>query len=137
MRYLLDTNTCIELINGDPVTMRLFREADRKEDLICMSSIVEFELAFGIANSDSKHRARNSRKLEFFLSFPFEKLSFDSEDASTAGFIRSLLKSKATPIGAYDLLLAAQGVTKSCTVVTDNQREFERVPDLQLANWKS
>lgn len=102
--------------------------------LLMISSITVFELEYGAAKSQQKDRTR--AQLALFLS-AFTILPFDTEDAIVAGRIRGELAKKGTPIGPYDLQIAAQGISRKLTVVTHNIDEFSRVPNLQVEDWVS
>jgi tRNA(fMet)-specific endonuclease VapC len=79
--------------------------------------------------------ATNKARVETFLVGPFTILDFDADDAGVAGLLRAKLEKQGQPIGAYDLLIAAQGVRHGMTVVTNNLKEFKRVPGLSLEDW--
>src|SRR5438094_435240 len=107
MTYLLDTNACIALVNGVPKAVRRrLQRAIRKEATIVVSSIVAFELWYGVAKS--QQREANTRRLEAFLAGPVEWTVFDDDDAREAGKVRSELEAAGKPIGAYDVLIAGQ-----------------------------
>lgn len=132
--YLLDTNACIVLINGTEATVRRrFRRALGKNDLILLSSIVAFELWYGVGKSQQKER--NAQRLEAFFAGPLEWSEFDEEDAREAGTVRAELESVGKPIGAYDVLLAGQARRRGATLVTSDAREFGRVRDLKWEDW--
>lgn len=102
--YLLDTNTCIALINGTPNQVRRrFQRAVAKNSVILLSSVVAFELWYGVAKS--QRRERNTQRLEAFLAGPLEWTLFDDEDARAAGTVRAKLETAGKPIGAHDVLL--------------------------------
>ena len=132
---LLDTSVCVEIIRGKNfnIDAHFQRTMERGNARLMLSSIVEHELLFGIENGGEENREKNTRKLNSFLKFPFERLAFDNDDARLAALIRHRLKSKS--LGAYDLLIASQAVSKDLTLVTGNVREFSRVQDLDLVNW--
>lgn len=129
--YLLDTNICIYAIKNiyPNLTNRLFSH-DPSE--LFISSITVFELEYGAAKSRWGERTR--QKLAMFLA-PFHILPFDSDDAVIAGRLRAYLMQQGSPIGPYDIQIAAQGVRKNLTVVTHNTGEFSRVPDIRLEDW--
>jgi tRNA(fMet)-specific endonuclease VapC len=134
--YLLDTNACIALINGADITMRRrFRRAAGKNSVMLLSSIVAFELWYGVGKSQRKET--NTQRLETFLAGPFEWAEFDEDDAREAGSVRAELESAGTPIGAYDVLLAGQARRRGATLVTSNAREFDRVRQLSWEDWTS
>lgn len=129
--FLIDTNICIYLINGSSDQLRRRIEAFNPYQIL-VSAISVAELEFGV--SKSRFIEENRTALHKFLS-AFEILSFDDRDAESFGAIRAFLERKGTPIGSYDMLIAAQGVARNLTVVTNNVREFERVPSLRVVNW--
>ncbi|MCM2257124.1 MAG: type II toxin-antitoxin system VapC family toxin [Vicinamibacteria bacterium] len=130
MRYMLDTNICIYLINARPPKV-LGRFRRHPVGDIGVSSVTVAELAYGVAKSGS---ARNRAALEGFL-LPLEIADFDDRAAWAFGLIRSALERAGKPIGPYDLQIAAHAVALGCTLVTNNVREFQRVPDLEIENW--
>jgi tRNA(fMet)-specific endonuclease VapC len=87
---------------------------------------------YGVCKSLAPEKNRNM--LVQFLS-PFEILPFDDRDAQVYGMIRSHLERQGTPIGPLDMQIAAQALSRCLTIVTNNAREFERVPGLELQNW--
>jgi tRNA(fMet)-specific endonuclease VapC len=129
--FLIDTNICIYLINGSSEKLRQRIESFNPYH-IAVSAISVAELEYGI--SKSQHKERNRTILQKFLS-AFEILPFDDKDAESFGVIRAHLENIGSPIGAYDLQIAAQGVARDIVVVTNNVREFERVPSLCVENW--
>ncbi len=130
MKVMLDTNICIYIINNKPVQVfekfKQYRFGD-----IGMSSITASELAFGVEKSGSK---RNRLALEKFLA-PLEVVAFDEQAIWHYARIRHYLQSSGTPIGSLDMLIASHALRESVTLVTNNIKEFERVPDLVLENW--
>jgi len=134
MRYLLDTNACIALINGTPKEVRRrFQRAVNKDATILVSSVVAFELWYGVAKS--QRREANTQRLEAFLAGPLDWTVFDDEDAQEAGRVRAELEIAGKPIGAYDVLIAAQARRRRATVVTTNVVEFNRVAGLKWEDW--
>ena len=133
--YLLDTNACIALINGtETIVRRRFHRA-AKSGVMLLSSIVAFELWYGVGKSQRKES--NSRRLEAFFAGPLEWAQFDEEDAREAGSVRAQLESSGKPIGAYDVLLAGQARRRGATLVTSNAKEFGRVRGLKWEDWAS
>jgi tRNA(fMet)-specific endonuclease VapC len=130
MKYLLDTNICIYIINERPQHV-LRRFLTEKIGDIGISSISAAELAYGIAKSGSE---KNQQALAKFLS-PLEISSFGEDAFWQYGTLRALLESLGTPIGSLDTLIAAHALALGATLVTNNTREFERVPNLHLENW--
>jgi tRNA(fMet)-specific endonuclease VapC len=132
--YLLDTNACIALINGTDVTVRRrFQRAVARDSVILLSSLVAFELWYGVAKSQRKES--NAQRLETFLAGPLEWTLFDEDDARTAGLVRAELEAAGKPIGAYDVLLAGQARRRDATLVTSNTKEFARVQRLRWEDW--
>ena len=127
---LLDTNICIHVINAKPpAVLELFRQHRMGEIGLC--SVVAAELAYGVAKSGS---ARNRQALEMFLA-PLIILPFDEAALWAYGDLRAELERKGTPIGALDTMIAAHALSQQSTLVTNNIREFARVPGLALENW--
>src|SRR5467141_3228507 len=115
MTYLLDTNACIALINGTPNEVRRrFRRAVNKDATMLVSSVVAFELWYGVAKSERKEA--NTQRLEAFLAGPLEWTPFGEEDAQEAGGVRAELEMPGKPIGAYDVLTAAQARRRRATL---------------------
>jgi tRNA(fMet)-specific endonuclease VapC len=132
--YLLDTNACIALINGTEINVRRrFKRAVARESVILLSSIVAFELWYGVAKSQRKDS--NTQRLETFLGGPLEWALFDEDDARSAGAVRSELETVGRPVGAYDVLLAGQARRRGATLVTSNTKEFARVRGLKWEDW--
>jgi tRNA(fMet)-specific endonuclease VapC len=134
VRYLLDTNAVIGLLNHNPPSVRQYlRTALEKKAEVYISSIVLFELWYGVARS--KRQQENEQRLRIFLSGEIGVLSFEAEDAAIAGELRANLESAGTPIGPFDLLIAAQAIRHEMTLVTANLAEFRRISGLAWENW--
>jgi tRNA(fMet)-specific endonuclease VapC len=131
MKYLLDTNICIYIINKRPASV-LDTIRSKHPDEISISSITIAELHYGAERSQKPHQNRIAI-LEFLI--PFNLLDFDQRAASCYGKIRKKLESKGTPIGPMDLLLASQATAYSLIFVTHNTKEFKRIDNLRLENW--
>jgi len=129
-QYLLDTNTCIYIINRRPPEVFSYF-AGRSIGEIELSSITGAELCFGVAKTGS---SRNQQALDKFL-VPLEILPFDEVAMLQYGHLHGHLERQGTPIGALDLLIAAHALALDATLVTNNQGEFKRVPGLRLENW--
>src|SRR5690606_32475964 len=110
---------------------RFTRELPRGR--LALSAIVLFELHYGIANS--ARRGENADRLAVFLQAPVAVLPFEPDDAGEAGELRTELKRAGTPIGPYDLLIAAQARRRGAVLVTANTDEFARVPGLKTEDW--
>lgn len=129
-RYLLDTNIVSDLVRHPqgPVAVRI-RAAGARD--VCTSIVVAAELRYGAARMASP---RLAAQLEAVLA-AFEVLPFEPPADAAYGQIRARLERDGRPIGANDLLIAAQAIVAGCTIVTDNQREFSRIRELPLENW--
>jgi tRNA(fMet)-specific endonuclease VapC len=130
----LDTNVVIAVLNDPKSLIRVRMDAAiGAGHALAISSVVLFELRYGAAKSARPER--NAKRIMEFLLGPVEVLSFEPEDADEAGEIRAALERKGTPIGPYDVLVAAQARRRNATLVTANVREFARVPRLTLEDW--
>ena len=129
----LDTNAVIAALKGGatPLVARCDRELP--SGVLAVPSIVLFELRFGIAKSTRAQE--NGARLTRFLRSPITVLHFDADDAAEAGVIRAALERAGTPIGPYDVLIAAQARRRGAILVMANTREFARVPGLVLQDW--
>ncbi len=130
VRYLLDTNICIYVINARPPAV-LERFLAHEADGVGLSAITASELYWGVQKSGS---ARNLAALEKFLS-PLTVLDYGLAAAQRYGELRAHLDRQGTPIGPLDQQIAAHALALDVTLVTNNLREFERVPGLRLENW--
>ena len=126
---LLDTNICIYIINARPPGVFAHFERYRLGD-VGISSVVASELAYGVAKSRS---VRNRQALEMFLA-PLEVLPFDEGAVWVYGDLRAELERDGRSIGALDTMIAAHALSLDATLVTNNFREFSRVPRLNLEN---
>jgi tRNA(fMet)-specific endonuclease VapC len=131
MIYMLDTNICIYAMKQKPEKV-LQRFKQELNSGICISSITLAELEYGMKRSSDP--ARNEQALLRFLA-PLTVLPFGSAAASVYGEIRADLQSKGTPIGPLDMLIAGHAKAEELILVTNNVREFERVPGLEIENW--
>jgi tRNA(fMet)-specific endonuclease VapC len=132
LRYLLDTNVCVDYLSGRfPSVVRRIQQA-RPEDL-ATSSLVAAELRYGAEKS--RQPARNHARLDLLLA-EVAVLDFDLQAASAYGALRARLEARGRPIGAHDMLVAAQAIAAGLVLVTDNVREFARVKGLVVENWR-
>jgi tRNA(fMet)-specific endonuclease VapC len=130
MRCLLDTNIVSDLVRA-PRGRVAQRIAEVGEAEVCTSIIVAAELRYGATKRGSE---RLTRQLQAVLG-ALEVLPFEAPADQTYGSIRARLEQAGQPIGGNDLLIAAQALTLGCTLVTDNEREFGRIPSLSVENW--
>lgn len=132
VRYLLDTATCISAIRQHlPVLARMMRTPPEEMAIAAMTAA---ELWFGALKSTDPPRGRAIT--DAFLE-PFEIVSFDDAASDHYASARHHLESRGTPIGERDLIIAATALARGLTVVTNNAREFERVPSLQVEDWST
>jgi tRNA(fMet)-specific endonuclease VapC len=131
LKYLLDTNLCIYTIERRPEEVFRRVEACRIGD-IGISTITYSELCYGVSKSQAVKR--NRAALERFVA-PLEILEFGSEAALVYGEVRAALEQKGLPIGPMDLLIGAHALAVGCVLVTNNTREFERIPELEIDDW--
>lgn len=131
--YLLDTNACIVYLNqaDSPVRTRM-QELQPHQMYLC--SVVKAELVFGAMKS--KRPEKTLQKLEIFFS-ALPSVPFDDASATRFGEIRAYLQQRGTPIGPYDLQIAAIALAHDFILVTHNTREFCRVPNLHLEDWEA
>ena len=128
---LLDTNVCIYFMkNSYPCLTEKLLSCDPTD--LAVSAITVFELEYGAVKSRWGEKTRQN--LAMFLA-PFNILPFSVEDAVAAGRIRGYLEQQGTPIGPYDLQIAAQGLSRGITIITHNTGEFSRVPNLKVEDW--
>jgi len=131
--YLLDTNTCIFIMNKKPAAvLKKLEHMITQHHKIYLSSISVAELQYGVYNSQSIERNRIA--LVEFLA-PFEILDFNDMDAEVFGKIRSDLKKQGKIIGPYDMLIAAQALSRELILVTNNIDEFRRIQSLNIEDW--
>jgi tRNA(fMet)-specific endonuclease VapC len=129
-RYLLDTNTCIAVMRSHPIAVQ--RMAAVAPADCAISTVTAYELYTGVEKCANPAQERS--KVEMLLTTVWE-MPFDPDAAREAAQVRALLESQGQPIGPYDVLLAGQALAQSLTLVTDNTREFSRVPGIALENW--
>lgn len=131
MKLIIDTNICIYIIKRRPEAVLKHFLAYEVGD-IGISSITLSELRYGAAKS--KYREKNTKALDEFI-IPLEIVPFDEQAALAYGDIRSALEKVGMPIGSMDMLIAAQAVSRGVTLITNNIREFSRIPGLTIIDW--
>ena len=132
MKYLFDTNACIRYINGRAPNLRERIRTVSDTDIV-ISAVTKYEMTYGAARSEYPERSREKHAAFFsrFISLPF-----DDAAAEICGNIRAQLANAGTPIGPYDLQIAAIALVHNLIVVTHNTVEFGRVPGLQMEDWE-
>ena len=131
MKYLIDTDMCIYIMNRWPVdVIERFRQFDPGE--IGVSTVTVSELEYGV--SKSMHREKNRSRLAEFLA-PFAVLAYDEAAAGVYGDIRWRLEKRGLTIGALDMLIGAHAVSRNLVLITTNDKEFGRIEGLKVENW--
>ena len=132
MRYLLDTNVCVDFLNGrfPKVAKKLL---GLPSDAVGVSSIAVAELRYGACKS--ARPKENHGRLDLMLE-DLRTLEFDAAAGATYGRLRVALEARGTPIGPNDMLIAAQAMTHELVLVSADVSEFERVENLKLENWR-
>ena len=131
MKYLLDTNICIYIIKKKPPhVFHKLTEIDISD--VGISSITLSELEYGVEKS--QFSGRNRIGLLEFLS-PIEIYDYDGLAAKEYGIIRAKLEKKGTIIGSLDMLIAAHAISLGLILITNNEKEFRKVPKLKIENW--
>jgi tRNA(fMet)-specific endonuclease VapC len=131
MKYILDTNICIYIIKKKPLSV-LHRLSKIKINDAGISSITLSELEYGVEKSSNPDRNRVA--LIEFASL-LEIYDYDASAAREYGIIRADLEKRGKIIGAMDMLIAAQAKSLNLILVTNNEKEFNRIPGLKIENW--
>ena len=131
MKYLLDTDICIYIINKRPAKV-IARVRKFEPGNLGISVITLSELQKGV--SKSLHKKKNQDVLDHFISV-FTVLSYEPSDAKAYGEIVANLEEKGQIIGGNDLFIAAHALSRKLTLVTNNEKEFNRVKGLKIENW--
>ncbi|AFM12108.1 type II toxin-antitoxin system tRNA(fMet)-specific endonuclease VapC [Turneriella parva] len=130
--YLLDTNICIYTIKQRSTTFIDKFKAAKLQGRVGISAITYAELQYGIQKS--QRRSENQVALAQFL-VPLKTFEFDEKAGILFGEIKTALEKMGTPIGSYDMLIAAHALSLDATLITNNEGEFRRVPGLKVENW--
>lgn len=131
--FLLDTNVCVQFLRGKNLRIRQHLSSYPTHE-VCLSSVVLSELYCGVLRSAKP--VKNREDVDQFAA-PFQCLLFDQAAADHFASIRHYLETRGTPIGPYDLQIAAIAMANGCTLVTHNTGEFQRVPGLLLVDWET
>lgn len=132
MKYLFDTNVCIQILKGKSLNLKEKLQTIPNEQIV-IPSIVRFELFYGA------YKSNNSQKTlalvnEFLNSF--STLNFEDTIAEKAGEIRAYLDKSGTPIGPYDLIIAATAIISNLILISNNTKEFKRISELSIEDWQ-
>lgn len=130
LQYMLDTDICIYINKSHP--SKLQQRFNRLAEQLCISAITLGELYFGVEKS--ARRTENLQALERFIG-RLTVLPFSAKAASHYGQLRVELQHSGKPVGGNDLLIGAHARAEGLTLVTNNTREFERMPGLRVENW--
>ncbi len=130
LEYMLDTNICIYVIKNRPVALR--ERFDQLAEALCISVITLAELLYGVEKS--ARRTPNLQAVEQFTA-RLEVVPFSPRAAAHFGQIRAELAKLGTLCGAYDMLIGAHARSEGLMLVTNNVREFQRIPGLLVVNW--
>lgn len=133
MEFMLDTNICIYIIKRKPPNV-IERFYHSEVSRIGISAITLSELSYGI--SKSSNQGQNQVAMARFVA-PLEILPYGDEAAAYYGDLRSHLEKQGAPIGSLDMLIAAHALSVDCTLVTNNEKEFRRIPNLKINSWVS
>ncbi len=131
MKYMLDTNVCVDLIrNCRPTVVNRLRALH--PDAVCISAVTLSELEYGAARSADP--ARNRLLTAEFIT-PLDIRAYDDAVGPSYGRVRAELEARGEPIGPLDTMIAAHALSLGLVLVTNNEREFRRVPGLRVENW--
>ena len=130
LEYMLDTNICIHVIKNYPPELR--ERFNAVAEQLCISSITLAELHYGAEKS--ARRLENLRVVAQFCA-RLEVLAFPEKAAAHFGQIRAEIERHGTPVGPLDMLIGAHARAEGLTVVTNNAREFRRLPGVRVENW--
>lgn len=131
IQFLLDTNICIYIIKNKPEKVKAKFDSLSSGE-IGISSITVAELEYGVYKS--RHPEKNKDALQKFL-LPLEIIPFDKKSTSIYGQIRTYLETEGNVIGAMDMLIASQALAFNLILITNNVREFARLPNIKIENW--
>ncbi|MCY7273301.1 MAG: type II toxin-antitoxin system VapC family toxin [Phormidesmis sp. CAN_BIN44] len=132
MQYLLDTCVISDFIKGESGTQTRLKQTPPAD--IAISVLTVMELRYGLLLNPQRAQKVEPAIASFLASVTI--LPFNTAESQQSAQIRAILKAQGQPIGAYDLLIAATALQHNLLMVTANQREFERVPGLQIENWR-
>jgi tRNA(fMet)-specific endonuclease VapC len=132
VRFLLDTNVCIDVLRGRDEVVAHFRKHAPADLLV--SAVTVFELVQGAGRAPIAHRASEDRKISTFLS-AIPSVEFDRSCARIAGDINAALLNSGTPVGILDVFIAATALVMDLPLVTSNTRDFFKIEGLELIDW--
>jgi tRNA(fMet)-specific endonuclease VapC len=130
---VLDTNVCIDILRGKRVVIDRLRKLRPEEYVV--SAVTEFELVQGCLRAPKEHQETERKKVSVFLQ-AMKVAPFDSRCGQRAGEINAALLTKGTPISIADVFIAALALSYGWVVVTNNTKDFRRIPSLKLEDWR-
>jgi tRNA(fMet)-specific endonuclease VapC len=130
--YLLDTCVISDFVKGEKGTLAKIKNCSPQE--LAVSSITIMEINYGFLLNPNK--AKKIEPIINELLKVINLINFSNQEAIFTSQIRVFLRKNGTPIGAYDVLIGATAPTQGLILVTANTKEFERIPDLQVCNWR-
>ncbi|MBI4419127.1 MAG: type II toxin-antitoxin system VapC family toxin [Ignavibacteriales bacterium] len=133
MKYLLDTNICVYVINRRPGKV-IARLKSCQPESVGISTIAVAELYYGCHKGDEARRPSNLQALLLFLT-PFTTVPFDERDAELFGKLKAMLRSRGEALADLDIAIAAQAAARGLILITNDLRHFKRVPGLKVENW--
>ncbi len=131
MKYLLDTCCISDFVKGDENTLSQIKNSSPSD--LAISSITVMEIQYGLLYNPQ--RAKKISKIIHDLTSCLVILAYEEGDAQQTAIIRAKLRKEGTPIGSYDLLIAGSALRHELVLVTSNEKEFKRVPNLKISNW--
>lgn len=131
MKYMLDTNVCIFLLNRSRPELTRRIVSHRASDFV-LSAVTAAELYFGIEKSE--HRVKSLKRLEQLLA-EIDAAPFDQGAARAYGAVRATLSRKGKSLGPLHTLIAAHALALGVTLITHNIKEFQRVRELRIESW--
>ncbi len=132
MIYLLDTDTCIELLRGIPNTVERIQAIS--PDDIAISTITRYELSYALLRCAPSRQNSQRAKIDALLD-QLHEIPFGRATAECAAHLRAALEAKGTPIGPMDTLIAATAIVSELTLITGNEHDFSRIDQLNIKNW--
>lgn len=133
MKFLLDTNVCIDVLRGRPEVVARFREHSPTD--LAVSVMTVFELVQGAGRAPLQHRAIEDRKVSALVA-AIQTVEFDRNCARIAGNINAGLLNNGTPVGIMDVFIAATALIMDVPVVTNNTRDFSKIQGLEVIDWR-
>ena len=133
MRFLLDTNVCIDVLRGRPEVVARFRENSPHDRGV--SAVTAFELIQGAGRAPESYQVCERKKVSTFLGSLLQVV-FDGNCGQLAGKINADLLNDGTPVGVMDVFIAATAMVMQVPLVTNNARDFSKISGLQVIDWR-